>query len=75
MTNEKQLIPKVWLDKNKKKIACKEKIKVMNTNLYEFQDLIKDIIDEAILIGVDEDQIKDVLLDIIKNTKNNLDNV
>ena len=75
MTNVNQFIPKVWLDKNKKKISCKEKIKLMKTNLYEFHDLLKDIVDEAVLIGVDEDQIKNILLDIVKNTKNDLNNV
>ncbi len=75
MTNVNQFIPKVWLDKNKKKISCKEKIKLMKTNLYEFHDLLKDIVDEAVLIGIDEDQIKNILLDIVKNTKNDLNNV
>ena len=75
MTDVNQFIPKVWLDKNKKKISCKEKIKLMKTNLYEFHDLLKDIVDEAVLIGVDEDQIKNILLDIVKNTKNDLNNV
>ena len=75
MTDVNQFIPKVWLDKNKKKISCKEKIKLMKTNLYEFHDLLKDIVDEAVLIVVDEDQIKNILLDIVKNTKNDLNNV
>ena len=33
----------------------------MKTNLYEFHDLLKDIVDEAVLIGIDEDQIKNIL--------------
>ena len=47
----------------------------MESNLDEFQEILNDIIDEAVLIGIDEDQLKNVLLDIIKNTKNNLRNV
>ena len=37
--------------------------------------MISDIYDEAVLIGVDEDQLKEVLLAIVKNIKNNLKNV
>ena len=37
--------------------------------------MLNDIYDEAILIGIDENQLKDVLLEIIKNTKNKLNNV
>ena len=36
--------------------------------------MISDIYDEAILIGVDEKQLKDVLQEIIINMKNNLKN-
>ena len=37
--------------------------------------MISEIYDEAILIGIDEKQLKDVLFEIIKNMKNNLKNV
>ena len=37
--------------------------------------LISDIYDEAVLIGIDEDQLKDSLTKSGKNTKNNLKNV
>ena len=75
MTNSKLIIPKVWLDKNNKKISCKEKVKIIKTNINEFQEVLTDIIDEVVLIGVNEDQLKDVLLNIVKNSKNNLKNV
>ena len=44
-------------------------------NIHELQEVISDIYDEAVLIGIDEEQLKDVLLNLIKNTKNNLKNV
>ena len=75
MKNTKQFIPKYWLGKNKLKISCKEKIKVLNENIDEINEMISEVYDEAILLGIDEKQFKDVLLDIVKNMKNNLKNV
>ena len=75
MKNTKQFIPKYWLGKNKLKISCKEKIKVLNENIDELNEMISEVYDEAILLGIDEKQFKDVLLDIVKNMKNNLKNV
>ena len=75
MKNTKQFIPKYWLGKNKLKISCKEKIKILNENIDELNEMISEVYDEAILLGIDEKQFKDVLLDIVKNMKNNLKNV
>ena len=75
MKSNKSFIPKYWLGKDKQKISCKEKINVLNDNIYELQEVISDIYDEAVLIGIDEEQLKDVLLNLIKSTKNNLNNV
>ncbi len=74
MISEK-LVPKFWIGKEKKKISCKEKVKLMYANLEDFQEMLNDIVDEAVLIGIDEDQLKEVLLAIVKNTKNKLNNV
>ena len=75
MKSDKPIIPKYWLGKDKLKISCKEKIKVLNNNIDELQEMISDIYDEAILIGIDEKQLKEVLLKIVKNIRNNLNNV
>ena len=75
MTSNKSLIPKYWLAKNKEIISCKEKIKLLNGNINELHEIISDIYDEAILLGIDEKQLKDVLHKIIENMKNNLKNV
>ena len=32
----------------------------MYANLEDFQEMLNDIVDEAVLIGVDEDQLKEV---------------
>ena len=65
MKPDKSVIPKYWLGKDKLKISCKEKIKVLNNNIDELQEMISDIYDEAILIGIDEKQLKEVGVKII----------
>ena len=75
MSSNKSFIPEYWKGKNKEKISCKEKINILNSNIYELHEMIADVYDEAILIGIDEEQLKDVLKKIIKNLKNNLKNV
>ena len=47
----------IWKSSDGSLIACKEKIKVLEENLQEFQDILED----ALLIGCDEKQVKEVL--------------
>ena len=74
MTVNKPYMPKYWQDRNNTKIVCKEKIKVMNDNINELEEILTDTYDEAILMGIDERQLKQVLLNMVKYMKNNLKN-
>ena len=65
---KKNLYPSFWKSKNNSKISCKEKIVILNNNIIELQNLINQIYDEAILMGVDKKQIEK----IINNAANNL---
>ena len=66
---KKNLYPKVWKASDNSKISCKEKIVILNNNVIELKNLMNQIYDEAILMGVDRKQIKKV----INNLSNNLD--
>ena len=61
---EKKLYPNFWKSSNNSKISCKEKIVILNNNIIELQNLINQIYDEAILMGVDKKQIKKVINDL-----------
>ena len=63
-----KLYPDFWKTSDNSKISCKEKIIILNNNVIELQNLINQIYDEAILMGVDKEQIKKV----INNLSNNL---
>ena len=66
--SKKELYPKFWKSSDNSKISCKEKIVILNNNVIELQNLINQIYDEAILMGVDKKQIEK----IINNVANNL---
>jgi len=54
------IIPLKWQGKDGEPISCEEKIKVLNDNLSEISALYQDALEDAILMGCDEDFVKDV---------------
>ena len=67
-----KLYPDFWKTSNNSKISCKEKIVILNNNIIELQNLINQIYDEAILMGVDKQQIKKVINNLITNLNTEL---
>ncbi len=57
--------PPKWLKPDGSVLACVEKIKVLNENLGELRELAQDAIDDAVLMGGTQAQIKQTLLEMI----------
>ena len=51
----------VWLDPEGEPVSCLEKIKVLNENLEEIRDMCQDALEDAVLMGCDETQFREVL--------------
>ncbi len=51
----------VWLDAAGTPVACLEKIKVLNQNLVEIADIIREALEDAVLMGCDEGYFRSVL--------------
>ena len=52
-------------------VSCHEKVKVLNENYAELQTLLQDLLDDALVLGCSEAQVRDVLqrmLDELKAT-------
>ncbi|NJO64297.1 MAG: hypothetical protein HC836_40860 [Richelia sp. RM2_1_2] len=47
-------------------IACIEKINVLNENLDELKQALQDALDDAVLIGCSEDDVKEAFINLIK---------
>ena len=66
MSNEKNILPKVWKGINDDIISCSEKIKLLNENIIEIKRMSDDAIEDAILMGADEKQVIDTIIKSLK---------
>jgi len=69
MADEKDGFP-VWRTPEGEPLSCVEKIKVLNENLAELRALAQDALEDAVLMGGDERQIRAVLADIVAGLVN-----
>jgi len=60
----------VWRTPEGEPVSCVEKIKVLNENLAELRDLAQEAFEDAVLMGCDEKQVRDVLADIVAGIVN-----
>ena len=60
----------VWRQPDDNPVSCVEKIKVLNQNLDEIRQLAQDALEDAILMGCDETQIRAVLQSVIEDLQN-----
>ncbi len=62
--------PPVWLDPGGEPVSCIEKIKVLNENLEEIREMSQDALEDAVLMGCDEDQLRQVLAGMVASLVN-----
>ena len=60
----------VWLTPEGEPVSCVEKIKVLNENLAELRELAQDALEDGVLMGCDETQLRDVLAGIVAGLVN-----
>ena len=63
-------IPSVWYQPDGLPVSCVEKIKVLNQNIDEIQQLAQDALEDAVLMGCDEAQVRAVLREIVDDIVN-----
>ena len=59
-----------WRSPSGEVIACLEKLKVLRENLEEIRQLCQDALDDAVLMGCDDGQFRNVLVDLISRLEN-----
>jgi hypothetical protein len=69
-TDWRDAIPEKWVGPEGETVACVEKLKVLEDNLAEIADLAQDALEDAILMGVAEDQARAVLSAVMASLKN-----
>ncbi|MDD5056444.1 MAG: hypothetical protein PHQ60_01135 [Sideroxydans sp.] len=60
----------IWRSTEGKVIACVEKNKVLQENLAEIRQVCEDALQDAVLMGCDEQQFRGVLAELVQRLKN-----
>jgi len=60
----------IWRSPSGEIVACIEKLKVLRENLEEIQQLCQDALEDAVLMGCDERQFKQVLDNLVQQLEN-----
>jgi hypothetical protein len=61
----------IWVDNNGNKVSCVEKIKVMQQNIVELQQLAQDTFEDGVLMEINPDQLRSFLADLMLNLTHN----
>ncbi|MBY0431244.1 MAG: hypothetical protein K2Q10_08605 [Rhodospirillales bacterium] len=64
---EDKLAWPTWVTPEGKPVSCLEKLKVMNQNMTEIAQLCQDALEDAVLMGCDESQVRQVLHELVDN--------
>lgn len=59
-----------WVSPTGDVIACVEKLKVLRENLEEIRQVCQDALEDAVLMGCDERQVRRVLVELIDSLAN-----
>jgi hypothetical protein len=60
----------IWRTPEGEPVSCVEKIKVLNENLAELRELAQEALEDAVLMGCDEQQVRKVLAGIVTGVVN-----
>lgn len=55
----------IWRQRDGAAVSCEEKLRMLQENLDEVRQVCQDAFDDAVLMGVDEDQMRDVLAALV----------
>ncbi len=59
-----------WLQPDGQPVSCREKIMVLNENLEEIREMAQDALEDGILMGCDEAQLREVLHGLVEALEN-----
>jgi hypothetical protein len=70
MSGGKDIEFPIWKTPEGEPVSCVEKIKVLNENLAELRELAQEALEDAVLMGCDETQVRAVLAGIVAGIVN-----
>lgn len=60
----------IWRSPTGEVIACVEKNKVLQENMEEIRQICQDALEDAVLMGCDEQQFRAILTELVQSLKN-----
>ncbi len=57
-SNDKKMTPPRWLKPDGSPVSCTEKVMVLNENYEELSKAIKDALEDALVLGCSEEQVR-----------------
>jgi hypothetical protein len=70
MSDGKAIEFPIWRTPEGDPVSCVEKIKVLNENLAELRELAQEALEDAVLMGCDEQQVREVLAELVAGIVN-----
>jgi hypothetical protein len=70
MSDSKAIEFPIWRTPEGEPVSCVEKIKVLNENLAELRELAQEALEDAVLMGCDEQQVREVLAGLVAGIVN-----
>ena len=58
--------PETWLQPDGTAVSCREKLRVLGENHAELAQMLQDAFDDAVLMGVDDEAFRSVLIDMVR---------
>ncbi|GCE84462.1 hypothetical protein [Komagataeibacter diospyri] len=62
-------MPKVWPQPDGAPVSCRDKLLILQENHTELQGILRDAFEDAILMGVDEAAMRQILLDLVNSLR------
>lgn len=69
MSGPKLNLP-VWKTPEGEPVSCVDKIKVLNENLEEIRDMAQEALEDAVLMGCDEEQFRKIIKELSQTLVN-----
>lgn len=61
----KSYLPDVWRDPDGNPVSCVDKLKLLQENLEELREMAQEALEDAVVMGCDEKQARQVLADLV----------
>ncbi|GBQ38417.1 hypothetical protein KSAC_23100 [Komagataeibacter saccharivorans] len=61
--------PRIWPQSDGTPVSCRDKLLILQENHEEIQGILRDAFEDAILMGVDEAAMRQILLDVVNNLR------